>query len=78
MYSWKEWYFAAKKYYEKNGNLRVSATYINEDGMNFVQWISKQRSYYFGKAKRGTVRSFHQNLLIKNNSFRKAVVYQMG
>ena len=41
--SWARYYGAAKKYYEKNGNLDVGAKYITEDKVPLGPWISSLR-----------------------------------
>ena len=53
--SWNEYYSSACQYYGQNGNLLVPATYIDSNGLKLGQWISKQRAYYLGKAKRGRI-----------------------
>ena len=44
--SWKKNYAAAKKYFEKNGNLEVPMGFVDEDGVRLGNWISNLRSYH--------------------------------
>ena len=53
--NWNEYYIAASHYYEENGNLMISAKYVCKNGLKLGQWISKQRSYYLGTSKSGTI-----------------------
>lgn len=41
--SWNSGFFKAKDYYEKNGNLNISQSYVTEDGFKLGDWISNQR-----------------------------------
>ena len=48
-YRWNEYYELAKEYYEKNGNLDISVTYVTEDGKKLGIWIAQQRRAYKAK-----------------------------
>lgn len=48
--SWDTMYGYAKQYYEQNGDLLVSKTYMTPDGYSLGSWISVQRRVYAGKA----------------------------
>lgn len=52
---WNDFYLSAKKYYEKNGDLVVPASYIDENGLKLGRWICQQRNYYYKKSERGTI-----------------------
>lgn len=52
---WNEYYIAASQYYKENGNLMIPAKYVCKNGLKLGQWISKQRSYFLGTSKRGTI-----------------------
>lgn len=55
MPKWEEWYALAKEYYLEHSNLLVPATYTAPTGEKLGQWISTQRRYYTGHAKRGSI-----------------------
>ena len=40
---WQENFEAAKRYYEKFGNLEVPSNYVTEDGVLLGKWIARQR-----------------------------------
>ncbi len=42
--SWRKYYPAAVKYYEKNGDLNVPGPYVDEDGIDLGRWILQVRS----------------------------------
>ncbi len=44
--TWEKLYDAACEYYNKNGNLNLSATYRTEDGCHLGRWIRRQRDAY--------------------------------
>ena len=46
--SWEIYFAAAKSYYEKNGNLAVTKSYVTESGLNLGSWIMTQRRVYAG------------------------------
>ena len=41
--SWDFMYAEAKKYYEQNGNLEISTTYTDENGLCIGRWLKNQR-----------------------------------
>jgi len=43
---WKDFYCDARNYFERNGSLDVSATYISESGKHLGRWISCQRKLF--------------------------------
>ena len=43
---WMRYYAAAKSYFEKNGNLRVSKRYETDDGLKLGVWLVNQRQLY--------------------------------
>ena len=43
--SWEKYYSSAKRYYEAHGNLKVSVTYIDENGVNLGSWLSRRRTW---------------------------------
>ena len=43
--SWEKYYSAAKRYFEKNGNLRAVALYVDEEGVDLGRWLSQIRLY---------------------------------
>ena len=55
MKTWDEWYNLAKEYFVEHSNLIVPASYITPSGEKLGQWISLQRRYYKGNAKRGGI-----------------------
>lgn len=48
---WARNYAAAKQYYERNGNLEVSASYVTDSGVKLGMWLRNLRNAYCGKAK---------------------------
>lgn len=42
--SWKRYYAAAKQYYETNGDLKVSALFVTDKGINLGTWIANMRA----------------------------------
>lgn len=40
---WDKYYLSAKRYYEKNGDLRIPPKYIDENGRRLGLWIERQR-----------------------------------
>ncbi len=46
--TWDQQFAEAKKYYEKNANLRVPYNYVTESGFNLGIWITNIRSAYAG------------------------------
>lgn len=57
MKSWNAWYDLAKEYYQNHSNLLIPASYVTPSGDRLGQWISTQRRYYKGTAKRGHISS---------------------
>ncbi len=49
--SWELMYQAAKRYFEKHGNLEAPKRYVTEDGLSLGQWLDTQRKVRAGKAK---------------------------
>lgn len=43
--SWDKYYSAAKQYYEKNGDLKVPATFVDENGVDLGRWIAQIRVF---------------------------------
>ena len=50
-YRWNENYEAAKQYFMRHGNLKVSRDYLTEDGRMLGVWLDKQRAAYLGKGR---------------------------
>ena len=57
MKSWTAWYDLAKEYYQNHSNLLIPASYVTPSGDKLGQWISTQRRYYKGTARRGHISS---------------------
>lgn len=49
--SWETYFILAKKYYEENGNLRVSRNYVTSDGLSLGRWLMNQRQIKYGLLK---------------------------
>ena len=47
--SWNTYYIEAKRFFEKNGNLKVPKKYVTEQGLNLGMWLATQRRVYAGK-----------------------------
>ncbi len=43
--TWEKYYESAKNYYEKNGELKVPAKYIDENGIDLGRWIAQIRLF---------------------------------
>lgn len=43
--TWEKYYESAKKYYEKNGDLKVPAQYTDENGIDLGRWIAQIRMF---------------------------------
>lgn len=43
--TWEKYYESAKNYYENNGDLKVPAKYIDENGMDLGRWIAQIRVF---------------------------------
>lgn len=52
---WNNRYKAAKRYFEKHGDLMVPASYITEDGIKLGVWISNLRAYRKNCAHKNTL-----------------------
>ena len=42
--TWEDMFLRAKEYYEQNGHLRISQSYVCEDGVNLGKWLHTQRA----------------------------------
>ncbi|WP_294469626.1 Helicase associated domain protein [uncultured Ruminococcus sp.] len=49
--AWEKYYSAAKTYYEKHGDLLVSAQFKDENNVELGSWIARLRVYYSGGIK---------------------------
>lgn len=43
--AWEKYYSAAKLYYEKYGDLKVPATFVDENGIDLGRWIAQKRTW---------------------------------
>ena len=43
--AWEKYYAAAKRYYEKHGDLIVQARFVDENGIDLGRWISQRRTW---------------------------------
>ncbi len=43
--AWEKYYTAAIGYYEKNGDLKVPASFIDDDGVDLGRWLSMLRTF---------------------------------
>lgn len=48
--SWNLYYQAAKAYFEQYKNLKISKSYVTEEGLTLGSWLQTQRKVYAGKA----------------------------
>lgn len=48
---WQKYYVEAKKYYDKNGNIDLDATYVTDEGLSLGQWIKVQKLIKAGLVK---------------------------
>ena len=53
-FRWENNFQAAKEYYEKHGNLKISSKYVTEDGIALGRWITSLRTEYRKKQGPGT------------------------
>ena len=43
--AWEKYYSAAKLYFEKHGDLKVPAAYVDENGIDIGRWLSQKRTW---------------------------------
>lgn len=43
--AWEKYYSAAKLYYGKHGDLKVPATFVDENGVDLGRWIAQKRAW---------------------------------
>ena len=43
--AWEKYYAAAERYYQANGNLKPTATYIDDQGVDLGRWLSMLRTF---------------------------------